>query len=116
MYYSALPSGPLPGELVTFNHYCPVCHRAVYRDAWKPPNPKRPCSRCRAAHDLVGHVLKEHGDEIADKMANDDALWDGLDKIRAGTHRKCRTEGCTNLIEIVRRRGRPQVRCDNCRS
>lgn len=64
---------------------------------------------------LVRRVLEEHGEEIAEKMANDEALWDGLDKIRAGTHRKCETQGCLELIELTGRPGRPRVYCERCR-
>lgn len=109
----------MTGLLAIFDHFCTVkgCFNGIYRGPGRPPlDPRRPCSVHRQAHALVGRVLEEHGEEIAENMANDEALWEGLDKIRAGTHYKCATEGCLNLLEIVVRRGRRQVRCASCRA
>lgn len=106
----------MTGLLAIFDHLCTVkgCFHGIYRRPGRPPlDPRRPCSVHRQAHALVGRVLEEHGEEIAENMANDEALWEGLDKIRSGSHRKCSREGCVELVEVkTGRRGKPRSLCD----
>jgi len=116
----AVVAPPEPDLLVVFDHWCPRCGRQVYR-MWDaaPRDPRGPCRACRRASEVVGRALEvavdaEHIDATVAALSSDE-MFDGLDKIRNGTHRKCETRGCLNLVEVVRRRGRPRKYCEVCR-